>query len=103
MLLWVWVCSEGRRSIKQFELWGLGWGARAAKGKDEQDHSSVNASSSSLSTGSHHYLGQPMASGKENEVILTPLLLFFVVLVRFFFLVDTVFAEDVQLTRLLRP
>ena len=66
-----------RKRVEQLEPWGLGWGARAAEDEDGQDHGSVNTSSSSSSTDSRHCSGQPMASGKENEVILTPLLLFF--------------------------
>lgn len=65
------------KRIEQLEPWGSGWGTRAAEGEDGQDHGSANASSSSSSTDSHHCSGQLTASGKENEVVLTPLLLFF--------------------------
>ena len=67
----------GRKRIEQPEPRDLGWGGRAAEGKDGQGHGSVNASSFSSSTDSHCCLGQPTASSKDNEVILTPLLLGF--------------------------
>lgn len=75
-LLQVWVCSEGRG------LSSLCLGVQP--GEQEQQRVRMGSirvqqmhSSSSSSTDSHHCSGQPTESGKENEVILTPLLLFF--------------------------